>query len=814
MAKRVMIAAVGSGCGKTTVTCGILACLKRKSLKAAACKCGPDYIDPMFHSRVLSVPSGNLDGFFLEEDELREAAARYAMGQDILVLEGVMGYYDGIGMTCTASSYSVAAATHTPVVLIIDCRGMAVSVEAVLQGFLRYKDPSMIYGVILNRLPKSLHAPMKERVEALGITCVGCIPALPEELLFESRHLGLVAAGEIADFEQKIEKLADIMENALSLEALLEIAAKYPGAEGMHGIKEDSKGIGRPSSHGIYEKMLRVAVAKDEAFCFLYEDNLRLLAQRGCEIIYFSPLRDRALPPDCQGLLLSGGYPELYARELSQNTEMLAAVRHAVEDGICCMAECGGYLYLHRELEGSDGISYSMAGVIDAKAYRAKQLKHFGYVHTRLLKDGLLGKAGDCCKAHEFHYMQSDREGTALRVEKAAGGNGWTAAYMTDTLYAGFPHFFLAGNQGIADNFIEKMREKQSLTLEEIRKRTPQAPSEDIYRQSQKRWDAIAKPLHGLGKLEEMVNRIAAIQGTMDISIKKRAVIVMCADNGIVEEGVAQADSSVTAVVAENMAKGISSVCRMGQAADVSVIPVDIGMLGKVSHKNMLQKKVANGTNNFALHPAMSEEQMEKAIVTGIEVVRDCREKGYQILAAGEMGIGNTTTSTAVICALLGLNPDEVTGRGAGLDDAGLQKKRKVIREAIRQYDLKEHEPYRILQCVGGFDLAGLAGVFLGGAYYRVPVVIDGIITAAAALLAFSMHRECAAYMLPSHCSKEPAMQMVLEKLGLKPVIYADMALGEGTGAVLLFPMLDMALSVYAQNVTFDDIHIEAYKPF
>lgn len=804
MAKRVMIAAVGSGCGKTTVTCGILACLKRKNLKVAACKCGPDYIDPMFHSRVLSIPSGNLDGFFLEEDGLQEVAERYARGKDILVLEGVMGYYDGIGMTGRASSYLVARATGTPVVLIIDCKGMSSSVEAVLQGFLGYKDQNMIYGVIFNRLSEALYAPLKERVEALGITCVGYIPPLPGELLFESRHLGLVTAGEIADFELKVEKLADIMEHTLSLDALLGIAtqqcmkANHPCAEGMHGM----------------EKELRVAVARDEAFCFLYEDNLRLLEQRGCEIIYFSPLRDQALPPDCQGLLLSGGYPELYAKELSENTAMLASVRQAIEDGICCMAECGGYLYLHRELEGSDGISYSMAGVIDAGAYREKQLKHFGYVYTRLSEDGLLGKAGDCYRAHEFHYMQSDRDGTALLAEKAAGGDGWRTAYMTDTLYAGFPHFFLAGNPGIADNFIGKMRRKQSLTLEKIKERVPKLPSEDVYRQSKEKWDAIAKPLQGLGKLEELVSRIAAIQDTPDISIKKRAVIAMCADNGIVEEGVTQTDSSVTAVVAENMAKGISSVCKMGQVAGVSVIPVDIGMLGEVAHENMLQKKVANGTNNFALHPAMSEGQMEKAIVTGMEVVRDCKEKGYQILAAGEMGIGNTTTSTAVICALLGLNPDEVTGRGAGLSDEGLQKKRKVIREAIRRYDLKAHEPYRILQCVGGLDLAGLAGVFLGGAYYRIPVVIDGIITAAAALLAFSMHRECAAYMLPSHCSKEPAMQMVLERLGLEPVIYADMALGEGTGAVMLFPMLDMALSVYAQNVTFDDIHIEAYKPF
>ena len=351
------------------------------------------------------------------------------------------------------------------------------------------------------------------------------------------------------------------------------------------------------------------------------------------------------------------------------------------------------------------------------------------------------------------------------------------------------------------------------MTLEEIKRRAPKLPEDDIYMQSQKKWDAIAKPLRSLGKLEDMINRIAAIQNTLDVSINKRAVIAMCADNGIVAEGVTQTDSSVTAVVAENMARGISSVCKMGEVANASVIPVDIGMLTEVAHENMLQRKVACGTKNFAVTPAMSEEQMEKAIITGIELVRDCKEKGYKILATGEMGIGNTTTSTAVACALLGLSSDTVTGRGAGLSDEGLQKKRKVIQDAIRFYDLKEDEHYRILQCVGGFDLAGLTGVFLGGAYYKMPIVIDGAITAAAALLAFRIHKECAAYMLASHCSREPMMQMVLEELGLEAVIYADMALGEGTGAVMLFPMLDMALSVYAQNVTFDDIRIEAYQP-
>ena len=451
MARRVMIAAAGSGCGKTTISCGLLACLKRRNLRVASCKCGPDYIDTMFHSRVLSVPSGNLDGFFLEKEGLCELARRYGKEQDILVLEGVMGYYDGIGMTSRASSYSIALETQTPVVLIINCKGMAASIEAVLQGFLQYKNPSMICGVLFNRLPASLYAPLKEKVEALGIISVGYLPVLPQDLLFESRHLGLVTAGEIADFSSKIEKLSDIMEETVSIDALLEIAGNTGIEDAGEGEEECQSGQG-----------LRIAVAKDEAFCFLYEDNLFQLKRRGCELIYFSPLKDGKIPPDCQGLILSGGYPELYANELSANISMLESVRQAVAGGICCLAECGGFLYLHKEIEGSDGICYKMADVIDARAYRQKRLKHFGYVYTFLTKDGILGKKGDYYKAHEFHYLQSDEEGTALRVEKASGNGCWTTAYMTDTMYAGFPHFFLAGNTGIMDNFIEKMRQAKS----------------------------------------------------------------------------------------------------------------------------------------------------------------------------------------------------------------------------------------------------------------------------------------------------------------------------------------------------------------
>lgn len=375
----------------------------------------------------------------------------------------------------------------------------------------------------------------------------------------------------------------------------------------------------------------------------------------------------------------------------------------------------------------------------------------------------------------------------------------------------------------------------------------PIYPTEKCWeRKSQEKWNQIAKPLYSLGKFEPCLNKIAAIKKTTEFSLSKRAILVMCADNGIVEEGVTQTDSEVTRIVAENMAKGISSVCKMAQVTNTQVIPVDIGMFHPVSHEGMRQWAVAAGTKNFLTSPAMTEEQMLAAIERGIRLVKQCKEEGCDILGTGEMGIGNTTTSTAVICGVLGLSPEKITGRGAGLSDEGLQRKITVIKTALEKYDddfenvestknirnpenqeniqnagkklgdkkISPEKAAKILQCVGGLDIAGLTGVFLGGAIYGVPVVLDGIITAAAALIAACLYPETKMYMLASHCSKEPSMKMVMDFLELEPVLYADMALGEGTGCAMMFGALDMVHSIYRQNVTFSDIAVDAYEDF
>lgn len=331
---------------------------------------------------------------------------------------------------------------------------------------------------------------------------------------------------------------------------------------------------------------------------------------------------------------------------------------------------------------------------------------------------------------------------------------------------------------------------------------------------AQKRWDSIAKPLNGLGRLEELIVQIAGIQERAQASIKKRAILVMCADNGIVEEGVTQAGQEVTAIVAANMARGLASVNKMSKAAGIDVIPVDIGMAADVGEAGLLKYKVAYGTKNFSKAPAMTEAEVLQAIKYGIDIVKEKKAEGYEILGTGEMGIGNTTTASAVAGRLLGISAREVTGRGAGLDDKGLKKKKQVIEEAWERYDGQMKGVLETISCIGGLDLAGLAGVFLGGAIYRIPVVADGMISCTAALVAAELAPLSRQYMLPSHEGREPVCKKIMEVLSFHPIIYGDLALGEGTGAALLFPMLDMAMAVYQENETFEQIKIDAYQKY
>ena len=336
-------------------------------------------------------------------------------------------------------------------------------------------------------------------------------------------------------------------------------------------------------------------------------------------------------------------------------------------------------------------------------------------------------------------------------------------------------------------------------------------PDNEIFLAAKARWDSVAKPLGSLGLLEDHIQKIAAIQKNTDVDLSNRRVVVICADNGVTAEKVTQSDSSVTAVCAKAIAEGASNINKLAEVFGASVTAVDIGVEQDINSPQIINKKIAYGTKNIAIGAAMTKEQAEKSICVGIDIMRDLKKEGVNIVVTGEMGIGNTTTSAAIVSVLLDVPPRVVTGRGAGLDSAGLERKIAVIERAIAKNVPNANDPIELISKLGGFDIGGMTGLFLGGAIYGIPVVIDGVISAVSALLAKKINPVSEEYMLASHVSSEPAGKMLLEKIGLKPIINAEMRLGEGTGGIMLLPLLDGALAVYNHSHKFDEIGIERY---
>ena len=326
-------------------------------------------------------------------------------------------------------------------------------------------------------------------------------------------------------------------------------------------------------------------------------------------------------------------------------------------------------------------------------------------------------------------------------------------------------------------------------------------------------WDAIAKPLHSLGRLEDMIVQLAGICENPVPAPRKKAVLIFCADNGIVAEGVTQTTQDVTAAVTQNFAKGIASVNALSRICGAEVFPVDIGVAQALDCPGVLNRKVAFGTQNFAHGPAMRRDEAEQAVCTGIDLVQEKAAEGYNLIVTGEMGIGNTTTSSAVFSVLQGLPPEQVTGRGAGLSDAGLQHKIQVISRAVAALQPDPGDVLDVLSKVGGFDVCGMMGAFLGGAIGRVPVLVDGFISAVAANCAVRLCPACRDYIFASHCSKEPAGKMALDALHLRAYLDCEMCLGEGTGGVIAAKLFDFALAAYDEIAGFDAVGIDPYQP-
>ena len=427
-----LLAAPRSGSGKTTMTCALLMALKRRGCAPCAFKSGPDYIDPMFHRAVLGVESRSLDLFFSAPETVRTLYARGAAGHGAAVCEGAMGFYDGLGgVSDRASAWHLADTLGLPVLLVVEPKGQSLTLAAELKGLVNFRTPSHIAGILLNNCTARMHALLAPMLEKeTGLPVLGFLPKLPEAVI-GSRHLGLYTAAEVENLQQKLALLADAAEEHIDWPRLLALCEKEPPA--------------LPVQPETPPARVRIAVAQDEAFCFTYAETLEAFRDAGAEVVFFSPLRDTALPENIGGLYLPGGYPELHARELSENTSLLREIKQKIESGLPTAAECGGFLYLGQSLTDAEGQSWPMAGVLPGEAKDAGRLVRFGYATLSADSDSLLFRAGESFPIHEFHHWDSTANGTALAAKKPVGGAAWRCGFVDEHFYAGFPHLYWAG---------------------------------------------------------------------------------------------------------------------------------------------------------------------------------------------------------------------------------------------------------------------------------------------------------------------------------------------------------------------------------
>ena len=427
-----LLAAPRSGSGKTTMTCALLMALKRRGCAPCAFKSGPDYIDPMFHRAVLGVESRSLDLFFSAPETVRTLYARGAAGHGAAVCEGAMGFYDGLGgVSDRASAWHLADTLGLPVLLVVEPKGQSLTLAAELNGLVNFRTPSHIAGILLNNCTARMHARLAPMLEKeTGLPVLGFLPKLPEAVI-GSRHLGLYTAAEVENLQQKLALLADAAEEHIDWPRLLALCEKEPPA--------------LPVQPETPPARVRIAVAQDEAFCFTYAETLEAFRDAGAEVVFFSPLRDTALPENIGGLYLPGGYPELHAKELSGNTSLLREIKQKIESGLPTAAECGGFLYLGQSLTDAEGQSWPMAGVLPGEAKDAGRLVRFGYAALSADSDSMLFRAGESFPIHEFHHWDSTANGTALAAKKPVGGAAWRCGFVNEHFYAGFPHLYWAG---------------------------------------------------------------------------------------------------------------------------------------------------------------------------------------------------------------------------------------------------------------------------------------------------------------------------------------------------------------------------------
>lgn len=449
---RIVIAAPKSGSGKTLITISLMKALSLSGKKVSAFKCGPDYIDPMFHKKILNLPSKNLDLFFCNENQIKNIFLENNES-DISVIEGVMGLYDGLGgFTQEASTYDLAKVLEAPVILVIDAKGMGYSILAEVLGFKSLDKYNLIKGIILNNLSSMIYEGVKKNIEEkTGIKVLGYFPT-QKELKLESRYLGLKLPDEISDIQKMTELAASELVKNVNINEIEKLADNAPELFPDNISLTDNSEF--TDNNNL--KKTRIAVAKDEAFCFYYDDNLKLLEKLGAELVYFSPLKNQNIPENVSGIILGGGYPELFAKELSGNSSMKASIKNAIEQGMPSLAECGGFMYLHESVKLQDGTEYKMAGVIKGTCEFKNKLVRFGYIDITE-KNNYFIKSGKI-KGHEFHYFDSTNNGTDCLAQKPVTNRNWDCAHVSENHWWGFAHLYYLSNIDFAKSFVEKCR--------------------------------------------------------------------------------------------------------------------------------------------------------------------------------------------------------------------------------------------------------------------------------------------------------------------------------------------------------------------
>jgi cobyrinic acid a,c-diamide synthase len=440
---RIMITAPSSNSGKTTVTVALLKAFLTYEKKITAYKAGPDYIDPMFHKEVIKVPSRNLDQFMLGDDVCKYLLCKNSQGMDISILEGVMGYYDGIGTGTAGSSYELARLLNCPVVMVVNCNGMSLSICAIIEGFKNFRINSNIKGVILNKVTKHMYKYYKKIIETnTDVKVYGYMPHL-NECKLDSRHLGLITPQETADLENITEKLGSTAKETIDI-------------KGLYELSQDCDFVEYSEVKTVKRKNVKIAIARDKAFCFYYEDSLNLLRELGAELIEFSPLNDKKLPDGVKGLYIGGGYPELYMEKLSENISMIDSLRNKINMGLPTIAECGGYMYLLKSFMDDKNREYQLAGIEEGQSCMTSSLRNFGYIKLTALKDNMLCKKGETINAHEFHYSKSTNPGNSFLALKPESAKNWECIIADDSKFMGYPHLHFWGNVNFAENFIDK----------------------------------------------------------------------------------------------------------------------------------------------------------------------------------------------------------------------------------------------------------------------------------------------------------------------------------------------------------------------